>query len=133
MKKNGFIATSILYTFFLVFLSLFVALIANYLHNRILLAKIDEKSREILYGINNTKLSDLEVGDHIKFKSDDNLLNSDATWIVVAVENVGSNKKYHFFKEIIPLEHPRFIMQYNSKRKDEFIMKYLNALRILAK
>lgn len=43
------------------------------------------------------------------------------------------NKKYHFFKEIIPLEHPRFIMQYNSKRKDEFIMKYLNALRILAK
>ena len=100
MKKNGFIATSILYTFFLVFLSLFVALIANYLHNRILLAKIDEKSREILYGINNTKLSDLEVGDHIKFKSDDNLLNSDATWIVVAVENVGSNKKYHFLSDL---------------------------------
>lgn len=43
------------------------------------------------------------------------------------------NKKHHFFKEIIPLEHPRFIMQYNSKRKDEFITKYLSALRIPTK
>lgn len=39
------------------------------------------------------------------------------------------NRKYHFFKKIIPLEHPRFIMQYNSKRKDVFIEKYLTALR----
>lgn len=38
------------------------------------------------------------------------------------------NKKYNFFKEIVPLEHPRFIMQYNSKRKDEFMEKYLKAL-----
>lgn len=40
------------------------------------------------------------------------------------------NKKYNIFTEIIPLEHPRFIMQYNSKRKDEFLQKYLSALRI---
>ena len=38
------------------------------------------------------------------------------------------NDKYKFFKEIIPLEHPRFIMQYNSKYKDEYLEKYLNAL-----
>lgn len=38
------------------------------------------------------------------------------------------NNKYHFFKKIIPLEHPRFIMQYNSKHKDEFLKKYLDAL-----
>jgi len=38
------------------------------------------------------------------------------------------NKKYNFFAKIIPLEHPRFIMQYNSKRKDEFIQKYLGVL-----
>ena len=38
------------------------------------------------------------------------------------------NKKYQFFEEIIPLEHPRFIMQYNSKHKDEFLEKYLTAL-----
>lgn len=40
------------------------------------------------------------------------------------------NNKYHLFNTIIPLEHPRFIMQYNSKRKDEFIEKYVNALKL---
>lgn len=40
------------------------------------------------------------------------------------------NEKYHLFEKIIPLEHPRFIMQYNSKRKDEFIKKYLDAFNI---
>ena len=30
------------------------------------------------------------------------------------------NEKHKFFEEIIPLEHPRFIMQYNSKHKEEF-------------
>ena len=39
------------------------------------------------------------------------------------------NEKYNFFDEIIPLEHPRFIMQYNSKHKDEFLEKYLTALK----
>ncbi len=37
------------------------------------------------------------------------------------------NKEYNFFIKIIPLEHPRFIMQYNSKRKDIFIEKYVNS------
>lgn len=38
------------------------------------------------------------------------------------------NKEYNFFGTIIPLEHPRFIMQYNSKQKDIFIEKYIDAL-----
>lgn len=38
------------------------------------------------------------------------------------------NEKYHFFETIIPLEHPRFIMQYNSNNKDVYIKKYINAL-----
>jgi len=38
------------------------------------------------------------------------------------------NKEYNFFDTIIPLEHPRFIMQYNSKHKDIFFEKYINAL-----
>ena len=37
------------------------------------------------------------------------------------------NEKYHLFERIVPLEHPRFIMQYNSKRKEEFIKKYIDA------
>lgn len=38
------------------------------------------------------------------------------------------NKEYNFFNTIIPLEHPRFIMQYNSKQKGMFVEKYINAL-----
>jgi lin2946 protein len=38
------------------------------------------------------------------------------------------NDEYHFFDTIVPLEHPRFIMQYNADRKEEFIKKYVNAL-----
>lgn len=101
MKKNGFIATSVLYTFFLIFLTLFVSLIANYIHNRILLAKIDDTSKEILYKINNTRLSDLTVGQHIKFAADDNFLNSDATWIVAKIDNANSSsKKYYFISDL---------------------------------
>jgi hypothetical protein len=38
------------------------------------------------------------------------------------------NKEHKFFGEIIPLPHPRFIMQYRRKRLDEFISIYINAL-----
>ena len=39
------------------------------------------------------------------------------------------NEQYHFFDKIIPLEHPRFIMQYNSKDKDKYLSKYVDALK----
>jgi hypothetical protein len=39
------------------------------------------------------------------------------------------NEEHEFFKEIIALEHPRFIMQYKSKHKKEYIAKYMNAFR----
>ena len=38
------------------------------------------------------------------------------------------NEKYHFFGKIIPLEHPRFIMQYNRKDEDKYLNKYITAL-----
>jgi hypothetical protein len=37
------------------------------------------------------------------------------------------NEKYHFFGEIIALEHPRFVMQYKSRFKQDYIDKYLQA------
>jgi hypothetical protein len=37
------------------------------------------------------------------------------------------NSKYQFFKEIVALEHPRFIMQYKSRHKQFYIDKYLAA------
>jgi hexokinase len=35
------------------------------------------------------------------------------------------NDEKKFFKQIIALEHPRFIMQYKSKTKQDYIAKYL--------
>lgn len=35
------------------------------------------------------------------------------------------NAKHHLFEKIIPLPHPRFVMQYRRKRIDEYISDYL--------
>jgi len=39
------------------------------------------------------------------------------------------NNEYHFFNEVIALEHPRFIMQYKARSKQLYIDKYLQAFR----
>lgn len=101
MKKNGFIATSILYTFFLVFITLFVALITNYIHNQVLLAAIDEASIEQLNKINNTKLSDLKIGDRVKIKTSKNNestgLLKDGSWIVAYIVEEVASQKYTYY------------------------------------
>ena len=38
------------------------------------------------------------------------------------------NHKHQFFEKIIPLPHPRFIMQYRRKKKQEYIKLYLDCL-----
>jgi hypothetical protein len=43
------------------------------------------------------------------------------------------NDKHHFFNRIIALEHPRFIMQYKQKTKQDYIVKYLNAFNSINK
>lgn len=37
------------------------------------------------------------------------------------------NDQHHFFKKIIALEHPRFIVQYKNRQKQYYIEKYLAA------
>ena len=39
------------------------------------------------------------------------------------------NAKHGFFKEIIPLPHPRWVMQYRRKKVDEYVKVYLEKLR----
>jgi hypothetical protein len=38
------------------------------------------------------------------------------------------NKDYNFFGEVVPLPHPRWVVQYRRKRYDEFVGVYLEAL-----
>ncbi|MCX6334946.1 MAG: DUF4918 family protein [Bacteroidia bacterium] len=41
------------------------------------------------------------------------------------------NSKHHFFEQIVPLEHPRFIMQYKSRSKQFYIENYLEKFRMI--
>ena len=42
----------------------------------------------------------------------------------------GLNNEHKWFGEIVPLPHPRFILQYRRKQKDQFIHQYLSVLRL---
>jgi len=39
------------------------------------------------------------------------------------------NEKHKFFHTILPLAHPRFIMQYRRKKKEEYVKEYLDILK----
>ena len=38
------------------------------------------------------------------------------------------NAEHRFFQRIVPLEHPRFIMQYKAKSLEEYVRKYVEAV-----
>ena len=38
------------------------------------------------------------------------------------------NREYGFFDELIPLEHPRYIIQYKSRQMQSYVEKYLDVL-----
>lgn len=41
------------------------------------------------------------------------------------------NEREGWFEEIVPLPHPRFIMQYRRNRKDEFMERYIDLFTLL--
>jgi len=43
------------------------------------------------------------------------------------------NEQNKFFDKIVPLEHPRFIMQYNSRDRDKYLKKYIVELNKVKK
>ncbi len=43
------------------------------------------------------------------------------------------NGKYRFFGKVVPLEHPRYVMQYRTKSKNIYIEKYLNEFAVINK
>ena len=106
MRKNGFIATSLLYAFFLVFVSLFLVLLLSYLHNRVLISKINDNARDNLNGISNTKISDMKVGSYVQWKNANptaktNPMNESGTWIVSKIEEDGDNKTLYLLSDLL--------------------------------
>lgn len=39
------------------------------------------------------------------------------------------NNEFNFFRKVIVLEHPRYIMQYKLKQLDNYVRKYINAIK----
>lgn len=90
MKKNGFIATSLLYSFFLIFCALLLTLVASYAHNRLLLNNIINNTKSELSDINNRTASKLKVGDYLKMSlfSNEKYINvQDKLWIVASINS----------------------------------------------
>lgn len=67
---------------------------------------VDSLEKQLQFGIKRDKCFCLGTGRNYKF-----LLNL--------------NDKLKLFEKIIPLEHPRYVMQYKSKQKLKYISKYL--------
>lgn len=85
MKKNGFIATSLLYSFFLIFISAIVSLIAILLHNKISLNKITNTVKDDLTYLNKKTIMNVNEGEYVKmplFSLDKTTDLSDTLWIV---------------------------------------------------
>jgi len=83
----------------------------NYYDNKELEKKvtpfiIESIRTQLDFGIRKDVCFCLGEGDNFKFLS----------WL---------NSSQHFFERIIPLAHPRFIMQYRRKKIDEYIADYL--------
>lgn len=70
---------------------------------------VDSLKKQIAFGIETSVCYCIGSGENFKFLTK-------------------INEQYKFFDKIIALEHPRFIMQYNSKDRNKYLNKYINAL-----
>lgn len=77
----------------------------NVLYNFI----VDSLKKQISFGIDTSICYCIGSGENFKFLTK-------------------INEQYKFFDRIIALEHPRFIMQYNSKDRNKYLDKYINVL-----
>ena len=85
MKKNnkGFIAISLIYSFFLVFLVTLLMILANYAHNRVLLSSVKKETQNYLNGLAEFKPVQLEKKDYMEGEEVNVASNS---WIVLEDE-----------------------------------------------
>ena len=70
---------------------------------------VDSMQKTLSFGINTEVCYCLGEGDNFRFLS-------------------RLNDEMHFFGKIIPLSHPRFIMQYRRKKVTDYVGDYINKL-----
>ena len=90
MKKNnsGFIAISLIYSFFLVFLMVLLVILNNYAQNRLLLNDVKKETQEYLNNLaefNPVSLAQKKDGSghNINYSSGEEVMYASDTWVVV--------------------------------------------------
>ncbi len=92
MKKNGFMATSLIYSFFLVFLMLMITLLAKDVNNRILLKAVKDEIRSGLeqdaeFVIDKLESKNYIVGSTVSFAGENwQVINDKGTSIVLILQ-----------------------------------------------
>lgn len=79
-NKHGFIAISLIYSFFLVFLMTLVTILTNYTHNRILLNGVKTKTQEYLNGLSEFNPIGLE---NKTYNKGDYVFYANTSWKVI--------------------------------------------------
>ena len=97
-NKKGFIATSMIYSFFLVFLMLMVTILANSINNRILVGRIKEDIRseidaEASFAVDVLPSKNYAVSEVVRFAGEDWNVITDKGSTVVLVLNRALNKQ----------------------------------------
>lgn len=98
--------------------------------------KKNTKGREVNFNYYDSNELTLAVSDFIQESLHQQLSFGIRTEIAFCLGNNKNinflqklNDTHHFFDEIVPLEHPRYIMQYKLKEKETFLQKHLNLLQ----
>lgn len=97
---------------------------------------VDDKGREKNYNYYDSKELMNAVGGYIVENVKKQIalgVNTDVCFCFGTGKNENYlrrlNEEHGFFKKIVALEHPRFIMQYKTKTKQFYIDKYVEAFR----
>lgn len=119
-NKNGFIATGLIYSFFLIFLTLFLTVITNHIKNKVSLSYVEE---EIKDSLNSHKtVRDFELGDLISFVNDCNLVGNDTFENNIdnsyVVANIVTNESNELSPKICSDDNTECLILYSYKLYD---------------
>jgi Domain of unknown function (DUF4918) len=96
--------------------------------------KLQDNGKEVNYNYYDSKALTDSVYDFMLESMDKHLalgVKTDVAYCFGAGQNFKFlnqlNKEKKYFQRLIPLDHPRFVMQYKSKDKQLYINKYLTA------
>ena len=109
MKRKGFIATSLIYSFFLVFCTVLISYIGISTHNKNLIQKEDSLIRNDL---NNKRLSSASIGSFVNINIYNDVVNINGVrWLVYRIDN--SNNKAYLVSDAPVLSYDTAAESYN--------------------